>query len=117
MKRDKLFTFIEVDVFRKSLDKLASLETLFAIQSDLISNPKRGAIISGTNGVRKARIADKKKKRGKSSSFRYLYLYLEKVGVVYLIVFFAKSDIENISKSDKQEISSLVERIKQRYKK
>ncbi len=101
-KPHKLFTFFEVDIFRKRLDKLASLETLFRIQSDLIGNPKSGTVVQGTNGVRKGRVADKKNRRGKSGSFRYLYLYLEKAGVIYLLVFFSKGEKENIDKADKR---------------
>ena len=100
MTKAKLYTFIEVDIFRKRLDKLTTLETLFTIQKDLIENPERGSVISGTNGLRKARVADKRGKRGKSGSFRYLYLFLKDQGVIYLILFFAKNEQESLTQAD-----------------
>lgn len=112
----RLFSFIETDVFRKQIDRLTTLDTLFAIQRDLIENPKKGAIIAGTKGVRKARIADPGNRRGKSGSFRYLYLLLERVGIVYLIYFYPKSERDNISNEDKKEIAELVKYLKGLYR-
>lgn len=40
-----LLQFIETLVFRKRLDKLTDLSTLFAIQADLLENPRLGDVI------------------------------------------------------------------------
>jgi hypothetical protein len=37
----KLYTFIELPVFMRQLETLASFETLYAIQSDLLEDPER----------------------------------------------------------------------------
>ena len=68
------FEFVESEIFSKQVRGLA--EVLNRIQSDLVENPERGAIVKGTHGVRKARVADPVSSRGKSGSYRYLYLYL-----------------------------------------
>ncbi len=41
MVNESLLHFVETKVFRRRLDKLTDLTTLFAIQSDLIENPKK----------------------------------------------------------------------------
>lgn len=64
-----LFSFVETVVFSKQLDELASMETLYAIQSDLMADPERWPVIKGTNGARKGRIADPTISKGKSSVF------------------------------------------------
>jgi len=69
-----LLQFVETGIFRKRLDKLADLDLLFAIQADLLENPRLGDAIPGTNGARKARIGDGSQNRGKSGAFRYVYL-------------------------------------------
>jgi hypothetical protein len=53
MAEQKLYTFIELPVFIKQLDALASLETLYAIQADLLADPERWPVIKGTGGARK----------------------------------------------------------------
>ncbi|MGI8543865.1 MAG: type II toxin-antitoxin system RelE/ParE family toxin [Aridibacter sp.] len=115
MKEEQLFTFIETKVFTKQLDKI-DFELLFVIQNDLITKPKRGDLIAGTNGVRKARVADKKSKRGKSGSYRYMYLYLENNGIIYLLVIFPKSKKANLDKSERNEIAQIARQIKNIYK-
>ncbi len=64
MTNDVLLHFVETATFRKRLDKLADLNTLFAIQADLLENPKCGEVIQGCGGARKARIADLRGSKG-----------------------------------------------------
>jgi putative transcriptional regulator len=58
------YTFIETDVFTRQIDSKASLDVLYAIQNDLIADLKRGDVVQGTGGVRKARVADPQGGRG-----------------------------------------------------
>jgi hypothetical protein len=55
----KLYTFIELPVFMRQLETRASLETLYAIQADLLSDPERWLVIKGTGSARKGRIAER----------------------------------------------------------
>ncbi|MGI8638715.1 MAG: type II toxin-antitoxin system RelE/ParE family toxin [Pyrinomonadaceae bacterium] len=115
MMNESLLHFVETTVFTKRIDKLASPELLFDLQNDLLLNPKRGEVISGTNGARKARIGDRRAGRGKSGAFRYLYLYPEKAGMIYLLVFFSKNEKDNLSKAERNEIAALVRHLKNIY--
>lgn len=65
-----LFEFIESKIFSTQINQLG-IEILLRIQSDLVQNPERGAIVKGTHGVRKARVANPTSQRGKSGSYRY----------------------------------------------
>jgi len=42
------YTFVETAVFTKQVDSKASLDVLYAIQNDLIADPKRGDVMQGT---------------------------------------------------------------------
>jgi hypothetical protein len=89
---------------------------LYEIQEDLLKNPKRGDLVSGTNGVRKARVADKQNKRGKSGSYRYMYLFLEHKGIIYLLVIFGKNQKSNLTKAERNELGKIVRQIKDEHK-
>lgn len=115
MPNEPLLHFIETSVFTKRIDKLANRELLFDLQNDLLINPKRGDVISGTSGARKARIAYKQQNIGKSGSFRYIYIYLEKAATVYLLVFFGKNEKDNLSKAERNELAKLVRKLKDVY--
>lgn len=91
------------------------MEVLFGLQNDLIANPKLGDVISGTNGVRKARIADRKNNRGKSGSFRYIYLYLEQAEIIYLFMIYAKNEQGTLSSDEKKSVAFLAEQYKTLY--
>ncbi|MBO0723636.1 MAG: type II toxin-antitoxin system RelE/ParE family toxin [Blastocatellia bacterium] len=112
MAEQKLYTFIELPVFMKQLDALASLETLYAIQADLLADPERWPMIKGTGGARKGRIDDPCDSRGKSGSFRYIYLYLEHRGRIFLLLLFSKNEQANLSPAQIKQVAAAVERIK-----
>lgn len=105
------FEFVESEIFSKQIRELG-VEVLARIQSDLIQNPERGAIVKGTHGVRKARVADPASSRGKSGSYRYLYLYLVHAGRIHLMYMFSKGEQADLSPQQKQIIGALSQKIR-----
>jgi hypothetical protein len=112
----KYYTFVETAVFTKLMDSKASLDVLYAIQNDLIADPKRGDVVQGTGGIRKARVADPQSGRGKSGSYRYLYLYLEHQGRIYLLYFYGKNEQSDLSPEQKKIVAKLARMIKEESK-
>ena len=108
-----LFEFIESKIFSTQINQLG-VEVLIRIQSDLVQNPERGAIIQGTHGVRKARVANPSLSRGKSGSYRYLYLYLEHAGRIHLLYLFSKNEQADLSPEQKRIIGALSQEIRRK---
>ena len=109
----KLYTFVELPTFMRQLEARASLETLYAIQADLLADPERWPVIKGTGGARKGRVADPSSSRGKSGSFRYLYLYIEHRGRIFLLLLFSKNEQANLSPEQIKQVAAMVEKIKE----
>lgn len=107
------YSFVETPIFTKRITELASLETLEAIQADLIEDPERWPVIKGLRGARKGRVADPKSPRGKSGSFRYIYLYLPNAGRIHLLFLFAKNEQSDLSPAQTKAFAQIVERIKE----
>src|SRR5437773_3132392 len=105
------FEFVESEIFSKQIRNVAG-EVLVRIQSDLVQNPERGAVVKGTRGVRKARVADPASSRGKSGSYRYLYLYLQHAGRIHLLYLFSKGEQADLSPQQKQIIGALSQEIR-----
>ena len=105
------FEFVEAKVFSRRIPELP-VGVLTNIQSDLVQNPKRGNIVRGTHGVRKARVADPGSSRGKSGSYRYLYLYLEHACRIHLLYLFSKDEQTDLSPEQKQIIGELSQQIR-----
>jgi hypothetical protein len=107
------FSFIETAVFTRQIDSKASLDVLYAIEDDLLADPKRGDLVQGTGGVRKARVGDPQSGRGKRGSYRYLYLYLEHHGRIYLLYFYGKNEQSDLSPEQRKVVARLAYMIKE----
>jgi hypothetical protein len=103
--------FIEFPAFTKWLVALAgdrADDVLLEIENDLLENPKRGPVVEGTAGVRKARVADPTRGKGKSGGFRYLYYYIEKDGQVFLLMIFSKNEQADLTKQQKKLLKQAI---------
>lgn len=103
--------FIEARAFSGYTRKHGSDEDVRRIQNEILRNPRIGALIRGTGGVRKFRYA--KAGEGKSGGWRVFYLDLPKALTTFLLLAFGKSEKETISGEERVAISKLVEAIKQ----
>ena len=106
-----MLEFIEFPAFTKRLLALAkdrADDVLLEIQSDLLENPNRGPVIEGTAGVRKARVADPTRGKGKSGGFRYMYYYIEQDGEIYLLLIFNKNEQADLTSSQKKTLKQAI---------
>jgi hypothetical protein len=109
--------FIETESFTRNLQKSAGKDSdsiLRAIQDDLLANPMRGDIVQGLGGVRKARVADRARHKGKRGGYRYLFFYLARPGHIHLLYLFGKNQQDDLSDEDKRLLRMVVAQIKQR---
>lgn len=72
----------------------------------LAFDPEKGAVVKNTGGIRKIRWATGKGE-GKRGGLRVLY-YFDGDQLVLLITLFKKSDRENISAGEKEELRKLI---------
>lgn len=101
-------TFVELPVFRSEWKGLGlDDEDLRRLQKELLADPKIGAVMRGTGGVRKMRFAFEH--RGKSGSLRVVYIDFEIYEKIYLLTAYTKSEKDNLSKVERNEIRGLVE--------
>jgi hypothetical protein len=111
----ELIHFVETPCFTKRIHKLASLDVLFSLQSDLVNDPEHGDLMEGCAGARKGRVGDKSSGKGKSGGFRYVYVYIEIAGTIYLIHFFGKNEKANLFRAERNEVATLVKELKRLY--
>jgi mRNA-degrading endonuclease RelE of RelBE toxin-antitoxin system len=115
MSIERYLSFSETPVFMKQIYKTGSLDVLFEIQKDLQQDPRRGPVIKGTNGARKARVG-KGKSTGKSGGFRYIYVYIEDVGTIYLLLLYGKDEQDDLTPLQKKQLGAVITRIKDALK-
>jgi hypothetical protein len=105
------FEFVESKIFYKQIRSVGG-DLITRMLADLVQNPERGALVKGTHGVRKARVAEPGSSRGKSGSYRYLYLYLAHAGRIHLLYLFNKGEQVDLSPQQKQIIGALSQAIR-----
>ena len=88
---------------------------LKALQEELTINPEKGALMKGTGGLRKLRVAFEG--RGKSGSARVCYVDFAVFERIYLITAYTKNDKANLTESERNEIHRLIDILKANVKK
>lgn len=99
--------FVELPLFRskwKALD--LNDDDLKRLQEEIILDPKIGAVIRETGGIRKMRFAFEH--RGKSGSLRVIYVDFEVYEKIYLLTAYPKNEKDNLSKAERNELRELV---------
>ena len=106
--------FVHGELFEKQWRDLnLTDENLRELQSMLLENPKLGPVISGTGRLRKLRYSYGN--RGKSHCARVCYVAFEINGIIFLIMVFAKKEMDNLSAAEKNSIKNLIDKLEHIY--
>ncbi len=89
------------------------MDVLSSIQADLQKNPERGDLVQGLGGIRKARIGNPSRGKGKRGGYRYLFFYVGNRGQTHLLFLLDKDEQLDLSNDERKELRALVSAIKQ----
>jgi hypothetical protein len=98
--------FIEFPAFTRAVTKLPD-DDYAIFQRELLSDPEQGALIRGTGGFRKARMAFPSAGVGKSGGARVIYLYLAEQQIIILVTLYAKAKKADLSKAEENELRAI----------
>ena len=108
-------TFVELPIFRSRWKDMGLDDhDLKRLQEELLADPKVGAVMRGTGGVRKMRFAFEQK--GKSGSFRVIYVDFEVYEKIFLITAYPKNEKDNLSDSERNEIKQMIHALEEQLK-
>lgn len=105
-----LLEFVYLHSFDRSASGLLDDDDLRVLEQTLNESPRAGAVIAGTGGVRKLRVASSG--RGKRGGSRVLYLYVEIRSRIYLIAVIPKNEQPDLTRAAYRDISALVSRLR-----
>lgn len=107
--------FIETRIFTRRITALGLEENLRELQDALANDPAAGDVDAGTGGLRKVRMRDRRRSKGKRSGARVHYLYLEAHSVVYLLFVYGKDERNTLTAREKKELKRVVDAIRSRW--
>ncbi len=87
-------------------------KSLRRFQDEILKNPAAGDVIQGAGGLRKVRVSDKKRGKGKRGGFRVIYLDLPLQEKTYLLALYDKGEKADISADEKRVLRTLVAQLK-----
>jgi len=107
-----LKTFIESGEFTAWVKSYLTDDDLAAMQRELLAEPEIGDVIPGCGGLRKLRVADPKRGKGKRGGARVVYLHIAGADQIYLITVYGKDQKDDLSADDKKLYRQLVQMLK-----
>ncbi|NUM78259.1 type II toxin-antitoxin system RelE/ParE family toxin [candidate division KSB1 bacterium] len=99
-------TLVELPEYLRDADRLLDEDSQVEVKNFLARNPTAGAIMPGTNGVRKLRWA--RKGSGKRGGVRVIYYFYNETLPLFLLNIFGKNEKANLSKAERNDLAKLV---------
>jgi hypothetical protein len=105
--------FVETREFTDWFRSYLTDEALARMQGQLLGNPDLGEVMPGCGGLRKLRIADPARQKGKRGGARVIYLNLPEMDQIVLITVYGKDQKDDLTPEDKAQYRRLVQVLKQ----
>ena len=101
-------TFIELSSFLARRPDYLTDDEFREFQNVLMNSPKAGNVIAGTGGLRKIRIADPRRGKGKRGGLRTIYYWQDDEATFWLFMIYDKDEMEDLSRDEKKALKQLL---------
>jgi hypothetical protein len=105
-------TFVETATFTRRVIALGLEESLRRLQHELVANPEAGDLEPGTGGLRKVRMSDPGRGKGKRGGARAHYLWLTHRDRIYLLFVYGKNESSKLTAEQKRQLREIAVRIR-----
>jgi len=101
-------TFIELSSFLARRPDYLTDDEFREFQNVLMKSPTAGNVIASTGGLRKIRIADPRRGKGKRGGLRTIYYWQNDEATFWLFMIYDKDEMEDLSKDEKKVLKQLL---------
>jgi hypothetical protein len=106
-------TFVETREFTEWVKEYLSDEGLSDLQRELLDDPETGVVMPGCGGLRKMRVPDPRRGKGKRGGARVIYLHIAEADIIHLMDVFGKDEQEDLSADQKKVLKGIAARYKE----
>ena len=107
-------TFIEATEFTEWVTEYLTDDHYSALQRSLLLDPETGDVMPGCGRLRKLRIGDPGRGKGKRGGARAIYLDVPEAGVVFFLDIYGKGEKDDLSPREKKILKTLAESYKRK---
>jgi hypothetical protein len=99
--------FVETSGFTRWVSESWSDDALARLQRDLLNDTDKGDVIPGCGGLRKLRVAEPRRGKGKRGGARVIYLHVPEARVIFLVHVYDKGEKEDLTATEKRILKDL----------
>lgn len=100
-------TFIETRAFTNRLPDFLGDEAFRRFQNELAVNPRKGPVMPGCGGLRKVRVEDESRGKGKRGGARVVYLDIPEAERIDLVTIYGKNEQDDLDAGQKKLLARL----------
>jgi hypothetical protein len=105
--------FIETTEFSKWQPRFLPGDAYAELQQSLAADPLKGDVMPGCGGLRKLRIADPRRQKGKRGGARVIYLHIPEVNQFLMLDIYSKGEKDDLTPAEKKDLRNLARDYKQ----
>jgi mRNA-degrading endonuclease RelE of RelBE toxin-antitoxin system len=94
--------FIETTAFTRQVTTRLDDQAYAALQQQLLEKPNAGTVIPGCEGLRKLRLPDPGRKKGKRGGYRVIYLHVPEADWILLLDLYDKDQKDDLAPQEKR---------------
>jgi hypothetical protein len=104
--------FIETSEFTAKASRFLDDDNYRELQVLLMSAPDAGKVIPGCGGMRKIRLGDPRRQKGRRGGMRILYLHVPEHDWIFLIELYDKGERDDLNPKQKKSLRQIAEKCK-----
>lgn len=104
--------FIELSPFEKYRKAHLNDDEYRHLQNILLEFPEKGDVIQGLSGLRKMRLADSSRHKGKRGGARVIYYYAQTKSRIYFVTAYGKDKQTDINDEQRALLLQVIDRLK-----
>jgi hypothetical protein len=99
--------FIESRAFTARVKEFLETDAYRSFQNALMADPARGAVMPGCGGLRKIRVQDAHRGKGKRGGARVVYLVIPEASRIDLLAIYGKNEKDDLSPDERKVLAAM----------
>jgi hypothetical protein len=100
--------FVELPAFERNRSAYLTDEAFRGLQNAMLKDPEAGDVITGTGGLRKVRLGDATRGKGKRGGLRIIYYWWQPKRHFWLFTLYDKDELDDLSPREKAVLKTLL---------
>lgn len=100
--------FVELPPFARHRERYLDDEAFRVLQEWLLRAPQVGALMPGAGGLRKMRIADAQRGKGKRGGLRVIYFHWAEQSQFWLFTLYEKGEMDDLTREQRAALKIMI---------